>query len=96
MRLLRYWLGNRSVLIALAVVAVVGGAILTWSWPVAIGVAPIMPSLLPCATMCAIGLCTMRSGNRTCGDDAKRENADPDTLLAATHANRQERAPESE
>lgn len=97
LRLLRLWLGNRRVLIALAVAAVAGGAALNWGWLVAIGVAPIILALLPCAAMCAVGLCAMRSGNRSCADDAKSEEAaDGGIRTGATQANKRERAPESE
>lgn len=30
-----------------------------WGWLVAIGVAPVILSLLPCAVMCGLGLCMM-------------------------------------
>lgn len=43
-------------------IAVVGvGLALNWGWLTAIGAAPILLALLPCAAMCALGLC-MRGG----------------------------------
>ena len=38
------------------------GLALNWDWLAAIGAAPILLGLLPCAAMCALGLC-MRSGS---------------------------------
>lgn len=37
-----------------------------WSWLVAIGVAPLLLSVAPCAAMCGLGLCMHRMGGRTC------------------------------
>ena len=36
-----------------------GGAFFNWGWLVAIGVAPILLAVAPCAIMCALGLCMM-------------------------------------
>lgn len=55
-RLRTYWGGRRGLL-------VLGGAALTlgiglnWGWLAAAGVTPILLALLPCAAMCALGLC---------------------------------------
>ena len=38
---------------------------LGWPWLAAIGVAPILISLLPCAAMCAVGLCMMAKGGQS-------------------------------
>lgn len=35
-----------------------------WGWLVAIGVAPVILSLLPCAVMCGLGLCMMGMGKK--------------------------------
>ena len=54
------WLrGSRGILLGAAALAV-GGAALGWPWLVAIGLAPILLSIAPCAVMCALGLCMMR------------------------------------
>ena len=53
----RYYLGDRRTLFVLAVVLIVGGIALNWGWLVAAGLAPILIALLPCAVMCALGLC---------------------------------------
>jgi hypothetical protein len=57
--LARYYLGNRWVLLVLGSAVLIGGAALNWGWLVAIGLAPILLALAPCAIMCAVGLCAM-------------------------------------
>ena len=57
------WIPSRSqALIGLAIAGVTGGAVLGWDWLVAAGLAPLILSVLPCAAMCALGLCAMRGG----------------------------------
>ena len=61
---LRMPLGRRGwLLLALALLAT--GAALNWSWLTAIGLAPIVLSLAPCALMCAAGFC-MSGGSKSC------------------------------
>lgn len=51
-------LGRRGLLItALAVIG--AGMALNWGWLTAIGAAPLILSLAPCAVMCAAGYCVM-------------------------------------
>lgn len=95
LRLLRHWLGNRRVQIALAAAVIVGGAALNWGWLVAIGLAPIILAVLPCAAMCALGMCVMGGkGKAACGKDAASDAAsDRDELPSET---KQTRPPVSE
>jgi hypothetical protein len=51
----------------LALAAVVGGLALNWGWLTAVGVAPLLLGVAPCALMCAFGLCML-------GGDAKRSD----------------------
>ena len=52
-------MSNRRFLI-LALMAVVGAAFsLTWGWLAAIGAAPLILALAPCAVMCGLGACAM-------------------------------------
>jgi len=73
----RYYLGGRRTLIALASIAVVAGLAFNWSWLVAAGIAPVLVAALPCAAMCALGLCMSRMGGRSCAQDAARGEAAP-------------------
>jgi hypothetical protein len=57
---IRRYLGNRRLLLAVAVLALVAGAALNWGWLVALGIAPVLLSLLPCAVMCGVGVCCMK------------------------------------
>lgn len=54
----RHWLWLAAVIAAVA-------AAWNWDWLAALGVAPILISVLPCAAMCALGLC-FRSGGPAC------------------------------
>jgi hypothetical protein len=53
----RYYLSGRRGLLILAVVALIGGAALNWGWLVAVGIAPVLLTVLPCLVMCGLGLC---------------------------------------
>lgn len=61
----RYYLGNRWALLALGGGVLVMAATLNWSWLVAIGIAPILIAVAPCAVMCALGLCAMKMSGGT-------------------------------
>ena len=61
---MRIPLGRRGILIfALAVIA--AGMALNWGWLTAVGAAPLLLALAPCAVMCAFGLC-MKGGSKSC------------------------------
>jgi hypothetical protein len=53
----RYYLGSRTGIVLMAAAALGAGACLNWGWLVAAGLAPVIISVLPCAAMCALGLC---------------------------------------
>ncbi|ORE91776.1 hypothetical protein ATO13_19330 [Stappia sp. 22II-S9-Z10] len=57
--------GRRGLLIA-ALAVIAAGLALNWGWLTAVGAAPLILSLAPCAAMCALGLC-MRGGANSCG-----------------------------
>ncbi|SFO68289.1 hypothetical protein SAMN03159463_02670 [Mesorhizobium sp. NFR06] len=77
---------GRRGLIAAGVAIAVASLAFNWSFLVAAGIAPVLLGLLPCAAMCALGLCmnrmTGRSGSagelspRDCADDPKVLSAD--------------------
>lgn len=74
---LRIPFGRRDLLIvALAVIA--AGLALNWGWLRAIGAAPLILSLAPCAAMCALGLC-MRGGSNSCESKGRPAGA-PDAV----------------
>lgn len=61
-------LPRNLVLVAIAVVG--AGLALNWSWLTAIGAAPLILSLAPCAVMCATGYCVMcKSKSKGCDAD---------------------------
>lgn len=51
-------LGRRGLVIA-ATAIISAGMALNWGWLTAIGAAPLILSLAPCAVMCATGYCFM-------------------------------------
>lgn len=59
---LRSLLGSRRRQLLLAAIVLALGLALKWNWLVAIGVAPVILSVLPCVVMCALGLCMMKMG----------------------------------
>ena len=65
----RYYLGGRRTLFILAIVLIVGGIALNWGWLVAAGLAPIIIAVLPCAVMCALGLCMPKMGSHAHTDE---------------------------
>ena len=65
-QVIRPWVtGRRGLIIGSLAVAMTGLAI-GWNWLSAIGVAPLILTLAPCAAMCALGACAMRWGNASC------------------------------
>jgi hypothetical protein len=82
---LRYWLRGRNGVIALVVLAAVIGGALNWSWLVAVGIAPLLITVLPCAAMCALGLCMHKMSGRSCSTDAPSvETPRPDARTVAS------------
>lgn len=51
-----YVTGRRGLIMAALVVAG-AGLWLNWGWLVAMGAAPFLVAILPCAVMCALGVC---------------------------------------
>jgi hypothetical protein len=58
----RHYLGGRRSLIIRGASALVLGLALNWGWLVAAGIAPLLLMALPCAAMCALGLCMNKMG----------------------------------
>lgn len=80
----RFHLRGRRGLIVLAVLVVGAGAASSWAWLVAAGVAPLLLSILPCAAMCALGLCMNRATGSAHSTEGTTEGGtlvvDPDQL----------------
>lgn len=68
-RLGRYFSSRRGLLV-LGGMAVTLGLGLNWSWLAAAGITPILVGLLPCAAMCALGLCLPRLMRPTADEQA--------------------------
>lgn len=67
--------------LAVSLVAVAAGLAWQWSWLVAIGAAPVLLSVGPCAAMCGLGLCMAGMGGRSC--QAKSDGGGPSTVTQA-------------
>lgn len=63
----RMALGRTGWLI-LAGTIIFAGAVLNWGWLTAIGAAPLILALAPCAVMCGLGLC-MSGNNKGCASE---------------------------
>jgi len=63
--LVRYYLRGRRGLILLSVAALGSAMALNWGWLIAVGIAPLLLALAPCAAMCALGLCMHKIGNQS-------------------------------
>ena len=69
--LLGHYLGGRRGIILLALAAGGIGLYLGWGWLAAVGLAPLLLALAPCAAMCALGLCMNKGGGKSCSTDPK-------------------------
>lgn len=75
--LVRYYLRGRRGLIILAAMALGAGAFFNWGWLVAIGAAPLLLALAPCAAMCALGLCMRGGPNASCATSTDANKTTP-------------------
>ncbi len=55
-------LGERLVHVVLAIIAFAVGLALNWNWLASLGLAPLLLAILPCAAICALGLCMRAAG----------------------------------
>ena len=65
------YIGGRRGLIVLAIGIAVAGMAMNWGWLVEVGIAPILLAALPCAAMCALGLCMNKGGGESCSSGNK-------------------------
>lgn len=75
--------GRRGLLIMAVAVLVIGGA-LNWSWLVAVGLAPLLIAIAPCAVMCALGLCMNKMGGQSCSDQSSMTEKRTDAHSSAS------------
>jgi hypothetical protein len=66
---------SRRGLIAIAVLLLALGLAFNWSWLVVIGAAPLILAVLPCAVMCAFGLCMAHGNHHSDGASARSNSA---------------------
>jgi hypothetical protein len=59
-------LGSWKLWLVIGAAALIAGTAFNWSWLVAVGLAPLLVTLLPCAVMCAQGLCMHKSAKGSC------------------------------
>lgn len=72
--------GNRLMIGVAALAVVAAAAAWQWSWLVAIGIAPLLLSVAPCAAMCGLGLCMHRMGGRACNTASPDGKPERETL----------------
>lgn len=83
------WLSRNRIVLGAAALGVIGAAAAwQWSWLVALGVAPLLLSVAPCAAMCGLGLCMHRMGGRTCSTAAQGDQSV--SAIPATSSSKQE------
>ncbi len=71
-------IGGKRGLIVLTIGIAVAGMAMNWGWLVAVGIAPILLAALPCAAMCALGLCMNKGGGESCSSGNKTPAEGPD------------------
>jgi hypothetical protein len=81
------WVHGRRGLILGGAVLLAGGLALGWGWLAAAGIAPVILSLLPCAAMCALGICMMPRGKASCATASPAvPKSEPDSAPDSAHA----------
>ena len=83
---LRSLLGSRRRQLLLAAIVLTLGLALKWNWLVAVGIAPVILSVLPCVVMCALGLCMMRMGSGPSGSPSPSADAPSTTTTPVQSA----------
>ena len=68
-------------LTVLAVAGVGSGLVLGWDSLVALGVSTFVLSLLPCAAMCALGICASRMGKKEAGGSTAAVSVPPKEVV---------------
>ncbi len=69
-------LGQRAAVVIWLAAAIASGLFLGWGWLVAAGLSSLVLGLLPCAAMCALGLCAGSSGKKYSDQTATKGPSD--------------------
>ena len=73
--LVRHWLRGRRGLLVIGGALALAGLGFGWSWLVALGLGPLLITVLPCLVMCGLGICmACRNGGSSSsgtGDETK-------------------------
>jgi hypothetical protein len=78
--LARHYLGGHRALVIGGMSVVIAGLSLSWDWVVALGLAPILLALAPCAVMCALGICMHKGeGKPASGESNLPSSGDHDS-----------------
>ena len=73
---LRPKLGRRGLILA-AMAIIAAGMALNWGWLTAIGAAPLILAVAPCAVMCGLGVCAMCKSESCDKKDSAAEPSQP-------------------
>jgi len=71
------WLSKRRIVLLAGLGTLAAGLALNWGWLTAVGAAPILLSLAPCAAMCALGLCMRGGREKSCATHANADAGPP-------------------
>jgi hypothetical protein len=67
---------SRIIIAAVVLGALAAAAAWQWSWLAAIGVAPLLLAIAPCAAMCGLGLCVHRMSGGSCAANVPQSLSD--------------------
>ena len=71
------WLSKRRIVVLAGLGTLAAGLALNWGWLTAVGAAPILVALAPCAAMCALGLCMGGGGAKSCAIHGETDAGPP-------------------
>ena len=73
----RFIPGGWKFWLVIAAAALISGAAFNWSWLIAVGLAPLLLTLLACAVMCAAGLCMHKGDKGSCHGSPEETSTRP-------------------
>lgn len=84
--LARHYLGGRRGLLFLGTALAAVGLATSWGWLAAVGIAPVLVALAPCALMCALGVCMNKMGGKSCSSETPGNTPQPSNSDSAPAA----------